>query len=68
MTYSKALQKCRGGQGNLSRYGASFHTAEVICAEMQYEKQTGCSCGQPQHPAINMLQELFAYIAICIKL
>lgn len=38
MTYSKALQKCRGGQGNLSRYGASFHTAEVICAEMQYEK------------------------------
>lgn len=63
--------ECCGGQGSLSRCGASFHAAEVIYAEMQYEKQT-CSRGQTQHPAINMLQELFAYIAIscaiCIKL
>lgn len=56
--------ECCGGQGSLSRCGASFHAAEVIYAEMQYEKQT-CSCGQTQHPVINMLQELFAYIAIC---
>lgn len=56
--------ECCGGQGSLSRCGASFHAAEVIYAEMQYEKQT-CSRGQTQHPVINMLQELFAYIAIC---
>lgn len=54
-----------GGQSSLGRCGASFHAAEVVYAEMKYEKQTCFVSGQPQQPAIDVLQELSAYQVIC---